>query len=66
MKHIPILPIVSMDKSESKELLADKDLSQICSTDEGKPESVIVDEIPMEESKSECVHKKKLIKVCKE
>ena len=52
MKQIPILPIVSIDKSESKELLADKDLSQICSTDEGKPESVIVDEIPMEESKS--------------
>ena len=49
--------IFSTDESESKEFLAYENLSQVCSTDEGKSERVIFDEISMEESQSECVQK---------
>ena len=33
-KHIPILHVCYMDSSESKELLVEKTLSQVCPTDE--------------------------------
>ena len=56
-KKNPILHVCSMDGSKSKEFLADKNLFQVCSTDKGKPESIIVDEISTEESESECFHK---------
>ena len=35
----------------------DKNSSQVCSTDEDKSKSIIVDEISTEEIKSECVQK---------
>ena len=56
-QQIPILHIFDLDKSESKENIADKNLSQVCSTDEDKSESVIADESSTEESEAESVHK---------
>ena len=56
-KHIPISHVCSMYDIESKEVPADKNLLQVCSTDKGESESVIVDEISTEESGSECVQK---------
>ena len=32
-QHIPILDVFSLDKSESKGIIADKNLSQVCSTE---------------------------------
>ena len=43
-QHIPISHFCDMDKSESKEILADETLLQVYSTDEGKSENVIVNE----------------------
>ena len=51
-QQIPISQICSIDKIESKDILADEILSQVYSTDEGKSESVIFDESTTEESKS--------------
>ena len=35
----------------------DETLSQVCSMDEDKSKSVIIDEVSTEESESKCVHK---------
>ena len=35
-QQIPISHVCDSDKSESKEILADENLSQVCSTDESK------------------------------
>ena len=42
-KQILILHVCSTDDIKSKEFLADKNLSQVCSMDEGESESFIVD-----------------------
>ena len=52
MQQIPILHLCDLDESESKELPAEENLSQVYSTDEGESESVITDESSTEESKS--------------
>ena len=46
-----------MDESESKGIIADKNLLQVCSTGERKSEIVIINGSSKEESKSESVHK---------
>ena len=51
-KQIPTLHICSMVKSELKEFLVDKKLSQIYSTDEDKSNGIIIDEYSMEEDES--------------
>ena len=50
-KHILTLHIFSMDKSELKEFLDDKTLSQICSTDKDRSRGIIVDKCSTEEDK---------------
>ena len=57
MQHIPISHVWSMDKSESKEFIAEKILSQVCSTDKGESESVIINESSTEERESGSVCK---------
>ena len=56
-QQILISHVCDLDGSESKGNIADENLPQVCSTDEIKPESVIVNESSMEERKSESVHK---------
>ena len=56
-KKILTSHVFSTDKSELKEFLADKTLSQICSTDKDEPKGIIVKECYAEEDKSEFVHK---------
>ena len=56
-QQIPISHVCSADESESKEFLTEKTLSQVYSTDEGKLESIIVDESSTEKRGSESVHK---------
>ena len=56
-QQILISQVCVSDESESKEILANKNLLQVGSTDEGKPEGDIVDESSTEESESESVHK---------
>ena len=51
-QQITILHVCDLDESESKEILVEKNLSQIFSTEEGKSESFIVDESFTEDSKS--------------
>ena len=46
------LHVCDSDEIESKEIFADKNLSQVYSTDNGKSEIVIVDENSTEESES--------------
>ena len=46
-----------MDKSESKEIIADKNLSQVCFTDKSEPERVIANKSSTEERESERIHK---------
>ena len=46
-----------MGESESKDILLDEKLLQICSTDDSESESVIIDESSKKESESESVHK---------
>ena len=58
MQQIPILHVFSLDEIESKEIIADKNLLQVYSTNEIKPESIIVNESSTEESKSESFHKR--------
>ena len=57
MKHIPISHVYSTDDRESKNFLADKNLSQVCYTEKGKSENVIADASYKEESKSKNVNK---------
>ena len=56
-QHIPILKVCYLDNNESKGIIADKNLSQVCSTDKSKSESAIVNEISTEEGESESVRK---------
>ena len=56
-QQIPISQVCVSDESESKEILANKNLLQVCSTDKGKSEIVIVDEISTKERESEIFHK---------
>ena len=49
-QQIPISHIFSSDKIKSKHIIANEKLLQVCYTDEGKPEIVIVNESTMEES----------------
>ena len=55
-QQIPISHVFDSDKSKSKEVLADKHLSQVYSTDEGESENVIFNENSTEERESESVH----------
>ena len=57
VRHIPIWHVCYTEDNKSKEFLVDVNLLQVCSTDKGESKSVIADEIYMEESESECVHK---------
>ena len=50
-QQILSLRVFDLDKSESKGIIADKDLLQVCSTGESESESVIFDESYMEEIK---------------
>ena len=45
-----------LEKSESKGILADENLLQVCSADKSKSKSVNADESSTKESESECVH----------
>ena len=44
LQHILVPHFWSIDKSKSKEFLADENLSRVCSTDEGESKIIIVDE----------------------
>ena len=57
MKQIPILHVCYVEESELKELLVNKNISQICSTDKDKSKGIIFDECSTEEEESESVHK---------
>ena len=57
IKHIPILHVCDLEKSESKGILADENLLQVCSADKSKSKSVNADESSTKESESESVHK---------
>ena len=50
MQQIPILHVCDFYKCKSKGIIADKNLSQVCSTDKSKSESVIVNKISTKES----------------
>ena len=56
-QQILILCVCDPVERKSKDIPADKNLSQVYSTDEGKPESVIVDESSTEERELESVQK---------
>ena len=56
-QYIPISGVCDSDESELKGIRVEKNLSQVCSTDNSYSESVIVDEISTEESESESPHK---------
>ena len=57
MQQIPISHICYSYKSESKGIIMEEKISQLFSTDKSKSESVIINEISTEESKSESFHK---------
>ena len=57
-KQISTLHVCSTDKSELKEFLVDKTLSQIYSTDKDESKGIIVDECYTEEDESEFVCEK--------
>ena len=57
MQHIPISHICDSDESESKGIITEKNLSQVCSTEKRESESVIINEISTEKSESESVQK---------
>ena len=56
-QHIPISHLCDLNERESKGIITDKKLSQVCSMDKRKLESVIFDESSMKESESEIIHK---------
>ena len=58
MQHILISRVYDSDYSKSKEIPADKTLSQYCSTDKSESEIIIVDESSTEESESESANKR--------
>ena len=49
---IPTSHIYSKDKSKLKEFLVDKNISQICSTDEDESKIIIVDKFSTKEDES--------------
>ena len=49
-QHILISHVCDLDERESKEFLADKNLSKVCYMDKGESESVTVDESSTEDS----------------
>ena len=51
-KQIPTSHIFSTDERELKAFPVDKNLSQICSTDEGESKGIIVNKYSTEEEKS--------------
>ena len=57
MRQILISHVCDLGNSKSKEILADKNLSQFCSIDKIKSESVIVGESSTEDRESEIVQK---------
>ena len=52
MKQIPILHLCDSDKRKSKGIIANNNLSQVCSTDDSESEIIIVDRNYTEERKS--------------
>ena len=56
-QQILILHFCKSYDNESKQILADKKISQVCSTDQGDSEIVIVDKSSKEEGESEIIHK---------
>ena len=56
-QHIHISRICSMGYSKSKGIITDENLSQVCSADKRESEIITVNEISMEDSESESVHK---------
>ena len=57
MQQISISHICYLDKSKLKWIITDKNSSQVFSTDERKPERVIVNESFREDSESEIIYK---------
>ena len=57
MKQIPISHVCSTGNSKWEEFLVDKNISQICSTNEDESKCIIVNKCSMEEDESDCVHK---------
>ena len=56
MQHILISHVFDSDEIKPKEILADENLSQLCSTYKSESETIIVDESFTEGSESESVH----------
>ena len=56
-QYIPILHECNSHERKLKGIILDKNLSQVCSTDERKSERFIVHEKSTEENESESVHK---------
>ena len=56
-QQILIYQVWDLDKSESKGIIADKNLLQVFSMDERESESVINNEISTEKSESESIYK---------
>ena len=50
-QQIPVPHVCDSDKSKSKGIISDKNLSQVYSTDESESERVIADEISTKDSK---------------
>ena len=51
-QHIPISHVCDLDEIKSKDILAEKNLLQVCYTNKGKLERVITDESSTEEIES--------------
>ena len=56
-QKLMISHVCDSDKSKSKGIISDKNLSHVCSTEKIESESGIVDEISLEDSESESIHK---------
>ena len=56
-QQIPILHVCDSDERKLKEILAEKTLSQVCSTSKSESKIVIVGESSTEESESESFYK---------
>ena len=56
-QHISIERVCDSNERKLKEIIADENLSQVCSMDKGESEIVIVDKSSAGESESESVHK---------
>ena len=56
-QNISILHVYDSDENKTKEFFAEENLSQFCSTEEGKSDIVVAKKNHKEESLSECTHK---------